>query len=232
MSEADARFESEAVRRYYTGLLGVYDARANEVCARAYEELVRGTFGSCRRVLEIGTGATTLLPGLPATARVALDLCPSLLRAQKGQIRWWRVAGDAQALPFADGSFDGIYAINVIEHIPDPHRLLGQVSRLLDRGGRFLAVTPNGDLEPLLDLLERLHMKIPEGPHRFLRFEELARLGGEPLRALEHRRFLAFPMGPRPFVRLIDRVLAGSSGRGLFQYIVVEKGGAAPSTGR
>ena len=68
-----------------------------------------------------------------------------------------------------------------------------------------------------------MRLKLPEGPHRFLGSREVARLGGEVFRVLEHRRFLALPLGPPFLVRFLDRLIAGRDGRGLFQLIVLEK---------
>ena len=222
-ADRGGRFAVGEVRRHYADLAPTYEGRANAACARAYGDLVRDRLGRCRRVLEIGAGTATLLPGLAASLRVACDLSPAMLRSQRGPVAWLRVAGDAQDLPFAPGSFDGAYAVNVTEHVPEPRRLVAQAERVLAPGGRLLLVTPNGDLERLLDLLERLRLKIPEGPHRFLRPAELAAIGGAAFRVLEHRRFLAFPLGPRGFVRLVDRLALGG---GLFQYLLLEKGGA------
>jgi SAM-dependent methyltransferase len=231
MRERGPRFAVDDVRRHYAELAPTYQSRANAACARAYGDLVRHALGGSRRVLEIGPGATTLLSQLSAPLRVACDLSVPMLLAQPEPIGWWRVAGDAQALPFADATFDAAYAINVLEHVPDPVRVVTQAGRLLSAGGRFLAVTPNGDVEGLLHLLERLRLKIPEGPHRFLRSSELARLGGPVFRVLQQRRFLALPLGPGFFVRFVDRLIAGKGGRGLFQYVVLEKLAAAGGAG-
>jgi SAM-dependent methyltransferase len=216
-------FEAKDVARHYAALAPTYSARANRACTVAYGELVLSVLGEARRVLEIGAGATTHLPGLSARHKVAFDLSLSMLAAQRGPVGWSRVAGDGQSMPFREASFDGAYAINVLEHVPEPARLVGEVGRVLSPGGRFLAVTPNGDCAGLLDVLERLRLKLPEGPHRFLRAEDLAGLGGPAFRVVRHRRFLALPLGPRPFVKLVDALIAGRGGRGLFQYIVLEK---------
>jgi len=213
------------VRKHYAQLAPTYGARANAACARAYSGLVRRALGSAQRVLEIGAGTSTLLPDLNATSTVAMDLSLPMLEAQSGPITWERVVGDGQAMPFKDSAFDGVYAVNVLEHVPDPQRLTSEVGRLLSAGGRFVSVTPNGDLEGLLDVLEQLRLKLPEGPHRFLGFKEMAGLAGNAFRTLEHRRFLALPAGPASLVTLVDRLLAGSHGRGLFQYVVFEKRG-------
>lgn len=48
---------------------------------------------------------------------------------------------DAQSLPFADESFDGIFANHMLYHIPDLHRALAEIRRVLKRGGTLYAAT-------------------------------------------------------------------------------------------
>ncbi len=50
------------------------------------------------------------------------------------------VSGDAQLLPFADGSFDGVIASEVLEHVPDDRAAIAELARVLRPGG-VLAVT-------------------------------------------------------------------------------------------
>lgn len=52
-----------------------------------------------------------------------------------------RVSDDT--LPFADGSFDIVYAGNVLEHTEDPVKVLGECLRVLRPGGIFHAEIPN-----------------------------------------------------------------------------------------
>lgn len=46
-------------------------------------------------------------------------------------------------IPFEDGSFDVVFADNVLEHVPDPDRAFQEIRRVLRPGGVFLAKTPN-----------------------------------------------------------------------------------------
>lgn len=53
-------------------------------------------------------------------------------------------AGDVDAMPFPEHSFDNAYMLAVIEHIPDTQALLAEVERVLVPGGHlFLSVTEN-----------------------------------------------------------------------------------------
>ncbi len=51
--------------------------------------------------------------------------------------------GFADRLPFADATFDLVFADNVLEHLDDPDPVLREIARVLKPGGRFLAKTPN-----------------------------------------------------------------------------------------
>ena len=51
---------------------------------------------------------------------------------------------DAQALPFADGSFDAVVANHMLYHVPDRPRAFGEIRRVLRPGGRFYAATNGG----------------------------------------------------------------------------------------
>lgn len=53
------------------------------------------------------------------------------------------VIGDGQALPFPDGCFDVVHCSNVLEHVPRPFDLLGELNRVLRPGGTgYLSFTP------------------------------------------------------------------------------------------
>jgi len=99
------------------------------------------------RVLEVGCGtgafAARLLDTLPGVDLVAIDQSPRFveLTASRGVPAQ---EADLQALPFEDGSFDLVAAMWMLYHVPDLHRGLAEVRRVLRPGGTFVAVT-NGD---------------------------------------------------------------------------------------
>lgn len=209
------------VRAHYDALARRYQAGANRACQRAYEQLAIRWLGGAARVLELGAGAGGILPALDAPVKVAVDLSCAMLAAGRTGTSPARLAMDAQCLAFRASSFDAVCCINLAEHVPDPSHLFAEIARVLTPGGRGLAVTPNGDATWLLELIERLRLKLPEGPHRFLTRAGLAR-ATEPLEIVEHRRFLAFPAGPERLVQTIDALLGD---RGLFQYVLLQKRG-------
>jgi SAM-dependent methyltransferase len=46
-------------------------------------------------------------------------------------------------LPLPDGGFSSFLAVQSIEHVPDPERVLSEASRVLEPGGTAVFVTPN-----------------------------------------------------------------------------------------
>ncbi|HPO13039.1 MAG TPA: class I SAM-dependent methyltransferase [Candidatus Hydrogenedentes bacterium] len=215
--------ETAALRAHYDALAGSYDGEANQACKRAYAELIRRVLGNAKRVLEIGAGTGKLLSDLDAPFKVATDFSPQMMVARKEECLVHRATANAEQLPFQDSTFDFVLNVNLLEHVSSPPQVVSEAARVLTPGGRFLAITPNGDLAWLLELLERLHLKLPEGPHRFLPFDELAALGGSLFRVEEARRFLACPAGPSGWVRWVDGLSGKGRGWGLFQYLLMEK---------
>lgn len=98
------------------------------------------------RVLDLGCGTGLLVEYLAESGSeichiVGLDLSQDMLRhaAARGIAT---VQGDASALPFADGSFDVVFAFTVLELEPAAKptlRALTEVGRVLGRSGIFLA---------------------------------------------------------------------------------------------
>lgn len=116
--------------------------------------LVEGAFGSGQRVLDIGSpkllslwiadrlGASVVATDIDAyfteeyqVLRRAKGLAPEQLRLE---------VVDGRKLSFDDGSFDRVYSLSVLEHIPEhgDTACVREIARVLASGGRFVLTVP------------------------------------------------------------------------------------------
>lgn len=93
------------------------------------------------RVLDLGCGVGHSYHLLAPRETVGVDISAAALA---GQERETHVA-DMRALPFADGSFPSLLAVQSIEHVPDAERVLAEAARVLEPGSEPTAIfiTPN-----------------------------------------------------------------------------------------
>ena len=216
--------ERAAVLSHYQDIAAEYNARANRTCEETYRRLVGRFMKGRPRLLELGGGSSDLLDSLGSPTAVACDLSREMLLMRPHGDRSHRVVAVGERLPFGDASFDGVLSINVLEHVIDLERVVAESARALADGGLWLAVTPNGNWERLLDLAERWSLKIPEGPHRFLTTLRLRQAVSRYLDVQEHRTMLVLPAGPPRLSSWVDTIsLSAAWGWGFFQYIVARK---------
>jgi SAM-dependent methyltransferase len=97
-------------------------------------------------LLDIGTGPG----GFPGRLRlnghtgrlVGLDQSIGMLEsAQVTHPGVEFIVGDAMDLPFPDSSFDAVSARHMLYHVPDVRQAISEAKRVLQPGGRFLALT-------------------------------------------------------------------------------------------
>jgi len=115
-----------------------------------YHDYYRRILAQCTadgRTLEIGGGSGNLKTFLPDA--VSTDILPA---------PWLDAVADAQALPFADGSFGNIVMVDVLHHLAHPKRFLLEAQRVLRPGGRLVLIEPG--ITPLSHLF--FHLLHPE----------------------------------------------------------------------
>lgn len=147
--------------------------------SRAYRRKLydRVGLGDCQRVLDVGcgTGAITVeLAELAAGRVVGVDIDDSKLeRAREafghvGNLEFRH--GDAQDLPFPDGTFDLVTFTIVLVYVPDQERALREMARVTRPGGHVLAT-----LEP--DYASWIEYPPGEVVGRFL--DQMRAMGGD-----------------------------------------------------
>ncbi len=96
-----------------------------------------------RRVLEVGCGMGNFAERLARETSaevVATDLSPRMVEVARDRGLDARVA-DVQELPFDDGEFDCAVANAMLYHVEEVDRALAELARVLEPGGKLVAVT-------------------------------------------------------------------------------------------
>jgi phosphatidylethanolamine/phosphatidyl-N-methylethanolamine N-methyltransferase len=147
-SAHEAAVATRQVERVYAGLARVYDQVFDRALRPGRIAAVRRLDLSCgKRVLEVGVGTGLSLGTYPAGAEItAIDISEPMLeraRRQADKLPRNRISihrMDAQAMAFADGSFDHVIAPYVISVVPDPHRVMQEIRRVCRPGGTVIVV--------------------------------------------------------------------------------------------
>ena len=97
--------------------------------------------GACRlpagRVLDLGAGTGAALPVLTERTVVALDPVSEMLEHNPAGLR---VVAVGEALPFVDGSFDGVFAAYVFRNLTSIPQTLRELARVLRPGGKAVVI--------------------------------------------------------------------------------------------
>jgi ubiquinone/menaquinone biosynthesis C-methylase UbiE len=171
--------DAERLRRYWDQHASRYD--------REMEFVERVLFGDGRqwacgqasgRVLEVAVGTGRNLEFYPPEVRLTgLEFSPAMLAIARERARQLGrevelVLGDAQALEFADASFDTVVCTLSLCSIADDHRALAEMQRVLRPGGRLILLDhvagEPGWVRALQWLIERFAASATGGDH-FLR---------------------------------------------------------------
>jgi ubiquinone/menaquinone biosynthesis C-methylase UbiE len=135
------------------------------------------------RVLELGCGPGSLwrpnLARIPAGWQITLtDFSTGMLAEARANLAGAHPfafeQADAQALPFADDSFDAVIANHMLYHVPDRPKAFAEIRRVLRPDGRFFAAT-NGEshlremhelvqqFDPAISLWNRMTFRLENG---------------------------------------------------------------------
>lgn len=95
-----------------------------------------------RLILDLGCGKGRFARSLqdPGAHVLGVDLSAEMLAAARGLPR---ARATARRLPFANSSFDRVFAVEVLQHIHDVNAVLDEARRILKPGGMLVLIDRN-----------------------------------------------------------------------------------------
>ena len=224
-----------AIRDYYEDLWERLPAELEPPSIRAPAALPAGR--RCApgdRALDVGCGAGdfTAVLARRGRERSGVEVARGGGRAgarpasRRSTFGWSPIDGP---LPLEDGSFDLVWASEVIEHVADTARWLSEVRRVLAPGGRLLVTTPShGRLRVALGGVERFSEPLGDHLHLYTR-----RSLATPCRRVRLRRDSSACGGGAAAAQADAAGPRGALGRSSWSgggHVVVRSRGRAPRT--
>ncbi|MEM7147028.1 MAG: methyltransferase domain-containing protein [Verrucomicrobiota bacterium] len=181
MSGGEEETQAGFARHFYDRISKAYDlmADSSEHAYRQAGEEALGVEGGAT-VLEIGFGTGS---GIVELAEMVgdggtvkgIDISQGMLDVAQGKVAKVKTGatvdlqlGDAQALPFEDGSFDAVFTSFTLELFPEEEipKVLAEVKRVLKDGGKLgvvcMASVKKGEHESILEhSYEWMHRHFP-----------------------------------------------------------------------
>jgi ubiquinone/menaquinone biosynthesis C-methylase UbiE len=145
MADANQNQQQEIVRDRFTRTAEVFadammQTRAAEAESLAY--MVSAKKSDCAADLACGPGALAVAFARHVRWIIGLDLTPAMLAVAQRTARDANARnvafalGNAQQIPFPDASLDLVLSSYALHHVPEAGRVIGEMSRVLKRGGR------------------------------------------------------------------------------------------------
>ena len=133
--------DPKSIQLLFTRIAKSYD-RTNHVISLGFDVLWRKRFArlfaDSKRIADICCGSGAMLPLLGNRILAGLDFTHAMLRVAASRNGSARLAeGDAQRMPFESNTFDAAIMVYSIRNIPDTAKLLSEMFRILQPGGRL-----------------------------------------------------------------------------------------------
>ncbi|WP_258046368.1 class I SAM-dependent methyltransferase [Sphingomonas folli] len=156
------------VAQAYDRWAPIYDLVFGPVFRQGRASAIRAADRIGGRILEVGVGTGISLPGYARTSRVTgVDISEDMLDKARARVRRQNLhnvdairVGDAEALDFADESFDVVVAQYVVSAVANPGRALDEFARVCRPGGEIVITTRVGAEKGVRGTIEKTLMPV------------------------------------------------------------------------
>lgn len=190
---------------------------------KLYHELIPPNMS----VLEVGCGTGDLISIMKATYAAGVDISPQMVKiAQKKHPEIHFTATTIENYE-TEMNFDYVFLADVIEHLEDIPSTTDGLSKLTASNTKIIFTYANPLWEPLLMLLEKLSLKMPEGPHYRIPYKKFEKVFAQyGFICIERGWRLPFPAyipGISNFINKYIPMIPGIRSLSMIEYIILTK---------
>lgn len=162
-------FSQEEVTAHFDTLAKGYDEgkKRNNTYYLALIKILQECIPKNRRVLEIGCGTGDILTSLMPTCGVGIDTSSKMI--EKCELKYpegtWIHCNIEDFTRTNPDPFEVIVMADLVEHVADLPALFSHLSEISKPGTSLVISFANPLWKPALFMLEKMHLKLPEGPH-------------------------------------------------------------------
>lgn len=166
------------VKEHFDAIAADYDfwKKRNSYYYDNVKKLYRELVPENKNVLDLGCGTGEVLDAVKPSFGVGCDLSSGMIvlaRQKFADRKDLYFTSDLDDVVFGKTKFDYIMLSDVIEHLDNVEETMAHLAKISGSGTKVIISMANPSWEPILLMLEKLRMKMPEGPHTRISFRKL-----------------------------------------------------------
>lgn len=194
-----------SVEKHFDNLASSYDSY--KVRQKYYYDYLKTFLSSLipkgSEVLEVGCGTGDLIAHLKPKKGFGYDISSKMIDIAKTKHK-----SVDFSTKWPKRKFKYIFMSDVIEHLEYPEETFYKISRLMNKNSVFICTMANPKVESILIMAEKLRLKMPEGEHKRISFDEVTRLlKRSGMKPVEHDFRLLIPVYIPVFTFLANKYL-------------------------
>jgi malonyl-CoA O-methyltransferase len=143
----DAKYweKKRKVIKEYNESAALYDARFSNEQTRKYEIALKSvSINQNQVILDAGCGTGLLIERIAKLARfvVGIDFSRQMVKLSKYKLRSSNnvelICADVDYLPFRNLIFDQVFAVTLLQNVPDPIRSLQEINKVIKTSGNLI----------------------------------------------------------------------------------------------
>src|SRR3972149_1571887 len=174
MKQKDVALHFDSIAEKYD-----YYKRLNSYYYNSIKRTLKGLVPPGKRILDVGTATGQILSFLSPSRGVGYDISPRMIQIAKRKNGKRKNLRFVTSLNQLSGPFDYILLIDVIEHLVKPKEVFKKLFYLANKKTFLIISYIDPFFNPLLFLMEKLNLKMPEGPHKRPKNHEVLKMASD-----------------------------------------------------